>query len=338
MSNPWLVDNIENFWFLNCPECTFKTKIQNDFQYHAIGNHTLSTVLFSDDSDILKNLNKATIKKEIGANNLSLEEENFNTLKHLNTKLEPEDCFRTDDPTLEEIMYPNFEEDAPDMSSIISTKKSSIDIQKVSKEHKRESKIQFKNLVVKQCTEELISPARLAQIHRIDRDTIKRWVKNSGKKLPTKYVLQIEGKSYTYPPIKPKTSELCHNNQSISTQSFPEEDSESSNDVDIQQEFQEKKYFFCPKCEYKGSLQCYLDTHLKSHQDCNQCGQTFFGGHSKRDLATHLKKHEVKLMKLKNPKQFICQFCKVKYKSKFSMNRHENICPKKKATSVIPFL
>ena len=142
---------------------------------------------------------------------------------------------------------------------------------------------------MKQCTEELISPARLAKIHKIDRDTVKRWVKNSGKKLPTKYVLQIEGKSYTYPPIKPKTSELCHKNQAISTQSFPEEDSESSNDVDIQQESQEKKYFFCPKCDYKGSLQCYLDTHLKSHQDCNQCGQTFFGGHSKRDLATHLK-------------------------------------------------
>ena len=331
MSNPWLVDEIEDFWFLNCPECAFKTKIQNDFQKHAVGNHTLSTVLFSDDSDILKNLNEATIKEEIGTNSLSLKEENFNKFQHLNTKLEPEDCLRTDDPTLEEIMYPDLEEDGPDMSSsIISTKKSRINIQKVSKEHKRESKIQFKNLIVKQCTEELISPARLAKIHKIDRDTVKRWVKNSGKKLPTKYVLQIEGKSYTYPPIKPKTSELCHNNLSISTQSFPEEESEPSNDVDIQQESQEKKYFFCPKCEYKGSLQCYLDTHLKSHQDCNQCGQTFFGGHSKRDLATHLKKHEVKLMKLKNPKQFICQFCKVEFKSKFSMNRHENTCLKKK--------
>ena len=213
MSNPWLVDEIEDFWFLNCPECAFKTKIQNDFQKHAVGNHTLSTVLFSDDSDILKTLNKATIKEEIGTDNSSLKEENFKKLKYLNTKLEPDDCFRTDDPTLEEIMYPDLEEDAPDTSTIISAKKSSIDIQKVSKERKRESKIQFKNLVVRQCTEELISPARLAQIHKVDRDTVKRWVKNSGKQLPAKYVLQIEGKSYTYPPIKPKTSEFCHNNQ-----------------------------------------------------------------------------------------------------------------------------
>ena len=325
MSNPWLVDDIVDFWFLNCPECAFKTKIQNDFQKHAVVNHTLSLVLFSDDSDILKNLNEAIIKEEIVTHNLSLKGKDFNKLKHSNIKVEPDDCLMTDDPTLEEIMYPDLEEDLPDMSSIISSKKSPI--QKDSIKHKRESKVQFKNLIVKQCTEELISPARLAKIHKIDRDTVKRWVKNSGKKLPTKYVLQIEGKSYTYPPIKPKTSELYHNNLSISSQSFPEED---QNDVDIQQESQEKKYFFCPKCEYKGSLQCYLDTHLKSHQDCNQCGQTFFGGHSKRDLATHLKKHEVKLMKLKNPKQFICQFCNVKFKSKFSMNRHENMCPKKK--------
>jgi hypothetical protein len=254
MSNPWLVDEMEDFWFLNCPECAFKTKIQNDFQKHAVGNHTLSLVLFSDDI-----LNAATIKEEIGTDDLCLEGGSSNKLQHLDVKCEPDDCLMTDDPTLGEIMYPNFEEDAPDMSSIISTKKSCINIQKVSKEHKRESKIQFKNLVVKQCTEELISPARLAVIHKVDRDTIKRWVKNSGKKLPAKYVLQQEGKSNI------------------------------------------------------------------GHRDCNQCGQTFFGSHSKRDLATHMKKHEVKLMK-----QFICQFCNVEYKSKFSMNRHENKCPKKK--------
>ena len=145
MSNPWLVDNIDDFWFLNCPECVFKAKTQNDFQKHAVGNHTLSSVLFSGDSDIIK---AATIKEEIGT-----EDRNFKKLKHLDIKVEPDDCLMTDDPTLEEIMYPNFEEHAPDMASIISTKKSSINIQKASKEHKRESKIQFKNLIVKQCKE-----------------------------------------------------------------------------------------------------------------------------------------------------------------------------------------
>ena len=331
MCNPWLVDNIDDFWFLNYPECAFKTKIQNDFQKHAVGDHTSSSVLFSDDSDILKNANKATIKKEIMNNSLSLKGKYINKLKHSSIKVEPDDCLMTDDPTLGEMMYPDLEDDLPNMSSIFSSKKSPINRQKVSKEHKRGSKIQFKNLVVKQCTEELISPARLAKIHKIDRDTVKRWVKNSGKKLPTKYVLQIEGKSYTYPPIKTKTSELFHNNQPTSTQSFPEEDSESSNDDDIQQESQEKKYFFCPKCDYKGSLQCYLDTHLKSHQDCNQCGQTFFGGNSKRDFARHMKKHEIK-----EEKRFICEFCNKEYTTKGVLKTHFNTCKKKMKSITLP--
>ena len=101
MCNPWLVDNIDDFWFLNCPECAFKTKIQNDFQKHAVGNHTSSSVLFGGDSDTHK---VATIKKEMG---------NFKKLKPLEIKVEP-DCLLTEDPTLEEIMYPDYEENVPD--------------------------------------------------------------------------------------------------------------------------------------------------------------------------------------------------------------------------------
>ena len=105
MSNPWLVDNIDDFWFLNCPECAFKTKIQNDFQKHAVGNHTLSSVLFTGDSDTH---NVATIKEEI-----MTQMGNINKFKPLEIKVEP-DCLLTDDPTLEEIMYPDFEENVPD--------------------------------------------------------------------------------------------------------------------------------------------------------------------------------------------------------------------------------
>ena len=63
MSNPWLVDDIEDFWFLNCPECAFKTKEQKDFQKHAVGNHTLSLALFSYDSS--ESLEAATNNEEI---------------------------------------------------------------------------------------------------------------------------------------------------------------------------------------------------------------------------------------------------------------------------------
>ena len=47
-NNPWLAGNIESFLFLNCPECTFKTKQKNVFQSHAIEKHPLSSELFNE--------------------------------------------------------------------------------------------------------------------------------------------------------------------------------------------------------------------------------------------------------------------------------------------------
>ena len=50
---------------------------------------------------------------------------------------------------------------------------------------------------------------------------------------------------------------------------------------------------------------------------------TFFGPNSKRDLASHLKKHENK-----PKKQFICDFCNVEYATKQNLQRHQNTCKK----------
>ena len=30
--NPWLVEDLKAFWFLNCPECEFKTQKEEFFQ------------------------------------------------------------------------------------------------------------------------------------------------------------------------------------------------------------------------------------------------------------------------------------------------------------------
>ena len=44
--NPWKVNSVLDFWFLNCPECTFHTKEEDFFQTHAVINHPASSVLF----------------------------------------------------------------------------------------------------------------------------------------------------------------------------------------------------------------------------------------------------------------------------------------------------
>ena len=48
--NPWLVENVQEFSFLNCPECVFKVKEEDIFQDHAVRNHSQSSVLFGQNS------------------------------------------------------------------------------------------------------------------------------------------------------------------------------------------------------------------------------------------------------------------------------------------------
>ena len=46
VDNPWQVESIEAFYALKCPECTFYTKEEEIFFYHAFENHTMSNVFF----------------------------------------------------------------------------------------------------------------------------------------------------------------------------------------------------------------------------------------------------------------------------------------------------
>ena len=66
-TNPWQVDSIEAFAFLNCPECTFLTKEEKYFAYHAALNHPLSNSFFnaSTNANKLRNTDSIPIKKGI---------------------------------------------------------------------------------------------------------------------------------------------------------------------------------------------------------------------------------------------------------------------------------
>ena len=52
--NPWLVESIEAFYCIKCPECLFDTKEEYEFQDHAIGNHPLSFILFGEQQSFEK--------------------------------------------------------------------------------------------------------------------------------------------------------------------------------------------------------------------------------------------------------------------------------------------
>ena len=51
--NPWLVSNIQDFAYLNCPECLFKSKEEVSFQDHALKNHPKSFAFFNNTTDVI---------------------------------------------------------------------------------------------------------------------------------------------------------------------------------------------------------------------------------------------------------------------------------------------
>ena len=73
---------MNDFWFMNCPECDYKTKIQNKFEGHAVKNHPLSRTIFEYD-------NEESDEEEIAID---------------------DSIFVEDSKTLEEIMYPDLDE------------------------------------------------------------------------------------------------------------------------------------------------------------------------------------------------------------------------------------
>jgi transposase-like protein len=208
---------------------------------------------------------------------------------------------------------------------------------KRSRKRKKDDKAQFKKSIVKQCVEDLISPAKLAKMHNINSESVRHWVKNSGLDLPKKYEL------YDKPSVKepqPSTSDNQTSNQPkeliINPKSKGSSLSEASltdNHVDLQKmpkTVTSQGAFLCPKCDHKGSSQYHLDMHIEGHQDCSQCEMTFSGLNGSRDLANHIKKHE-----REKKTQFKCEFCKFEYKTKQTLNRHQTTCKKKKKSFLL---
>ena len=61
--NPWLVENLDDFNFLCCPECAYKSKDEEAFVDHAIENHPKSKAS-SIFSEVEEELNKQKNERE----------------------------------------------------------------------------------------------------------------------------------------------------------------------------------------------------------------------------------------------------------------------------------
>ena len=78
--NPWNVSSIDEFSYLNCPECDFHTKEKKNFQDHATRNHPLSAILFS--KEVISFLNEINQLKVLSNDQKNKELELKHKLPH----------------------------------------------------------------------------------------------------------------------------------------------------------------------------------------------------------------------------------------------------------------
>ena len=120
VENPWLVNSIQAFSFLNCPECSFKAKDKNFFQGHALQNHPLSFEFFCTRSEKPKKTVTEVEKTESLENKIkedkTLEQLMFpdsysKTTNYIVTEVEKTGLLTNeteDDKSLEELMFPGY--------------------------------------------------------------------------------------------------------------------------------------------------------------------------------------------------------------------------------------
>ena len=167
---------------------------------------------------------------------------------------------------------------------------------------KKRSGLRIRQLVVQQCTKDLISPAELSSRHGISIRTIQMWVTSSGAKLPLKYKKKIDKvqKVKLDPRIEKELKKI-------------EKSAKKRPSLSL------SVSLHCPMCEFETSRKGCLDSHIKSHISCEQCGQVLLG---KRQMAVHLTTHKPK-------KNYFCDFCNMDCKKCSNKKKHMKICKKR---------
>ena len=237
------------------------------------------------------------------------------------------------------------------ISSVSKARRTEKRTKKQLKSVKKRSGLRIRQLVVQQCTKDLISPAELSSRHGISIRTIQMWVTSSGAKLPLKYRKKITKVSipineqpscsssisattfgdHTYtrtdmnfsPEVQKVRLDPCASSISATTSG---DHTYTRADFNVSPAVQKvkldpctKKSLHCPMCKFETLRRSCLNAHIKSHVSCKQCGEVFPG---KQKLAVHLTTHKLKKKKM-------CIFCDREFNDNSNKLRHMKICKKR---------
>ena len=263
-ANPWLVENIQTFSFLNCPECAFKTKTEDMFKNHAVGNHPLSCILFDKST-------KTIVKEEAMSESESeqIAEESDKTTLHSE--------FGSPEP-LNHVQ-----------AILIKQNHCSFDTEKIKR-----------TKCIKEEKTQIIYP---------ENDGVDVKCEDNHMKIKDKSIIsvpEILKVNYNAATYTSNNTEFILDGISSSDPLF-------------------NKILHCPdpNCDFETSRRNNLDFHIKSHNNCEYCGESFAG---KRQLAKHLTKCQAKPPKPK--KRHLCGFCNREFNQSSNKQKHMKICKK----------
>ena len=91
--NPWQVESIQAFVYINCPECSFKTKEEGFFQEHAVASHPNCFALFGRSDIVIQEVedHKPEYYIEVKADEVPSELELSSALASLEEPIEEKD-------------------------------------------------------------------------------------------------------------------------------------------------------------------------------------------------------------------------------------------------------
>ena len=340
--NPWLVESIQDFSCLKCPECVFFTKEENDFENHAVANHPLSSELFDEtmSSSEIKSADEEEVPGDV------------NDVKVHNLKKEPA-YLDTSERDPFDFSNTNIRQHGTHfMSALVGHDSSDNDYSFHPRNKAKKLKIEPSTNIRQHGTHvESVHYKKDGKIHACslcdfqENDTSKfnnhlkihkhyQCVdcenKFHGANSKTIFNMHLEHleKTESQKPCDGKYIMHCD----LCSSRFEDENvfkSHVSSEHEVMPEI-----YYCSLCNYQTQSFAYWNKHVKTVYECDNCGDTFHGHNARRNLKFHLKTHQEKTpkpqkikprkpRKLKPKISHECSHCEKSFPYLSYLNRHK---------------
>ncbi len=272
MMNPWAVQSLNDFNFLCCPECLYRSKDEHWFQAHALQNHPQSVSFFKSIDDIGKDSDPL----EVANDAIKLENQEF---KEENSESDYNEAFGVH-VEIDEIP------DAEDDTKVITRKpKKPTKSQKLKIKSIRSSlkgNIRKRDKKCLECSEEF---GLLSQVE----DHMKAqhsgfWCRSCNKGFVNYKKLKNHLNSHVREACRICSQEMTQRNMKRHMQEVHDEGN--------------VKEFACEECSFTTSTQRYLDSHMgRNHGNAEMnkdvkdfaCAECTFSTSNRRNMNRHLR-------------------------------------------------